>query len=112
MVTHDKLIFPSIITRLLCHFSISFPKSHHFTVINAINATTIRRSEAQVRPRWPWTEMATSPASTAPSTSAPSSSAGRVMLKAIMAQLVHMDAHLDTLNDELCQVNTHVGHIA
>ena len=29
-----------------------------------------------------------------------------------MAQLVRMDAHLDTLNDEFCQVNTHVGHIA
>ena len=29
-----------------------------------------------------------------------------------MAQLVHMDAHLDTLSDELCQVNTRVGHIA
>ena len=23
-----------------------------------------------------------------------------------MTQLVHMDAHLDTLSDELCQVNT------
>ena len=23
-----------------------------------------------------------------------------------------IDARLDTLNDELCQVNTHVGHIA
>ena len=29
-----------------------------------------------------------------------------------MAQLMHMDASLDTLNDELCQVNTRVGHIA
>ena len=29
-----------------------------------------------------------------------------------MAQLVCMDAHLDTLSDELCQVNTHVGRIA
>ena len=29
-----------------------------------------------------------------------------------MAQLVHMDAHLDTLNNELCQVNTCVGRIA
>ena len=28
-----------------------------------------------------------------------------------MTQLVHMDARLDTLSDELCQVNTHVGHI-
>ena len=29
-----------------------------------------------------------------------------------MAQLQHMDAHLDTLSDELCQLNTYVGHIA
>ena len=29
-----------------------------------------------------------------------------------MAQLVRMDARLDTLSDELCQVNTHVGRIA
>ena len=29
-----------------------------------------------------------------------------------MAQLQCMDARLDTLNDELCQVNTHVGRIA
>ena len=28
-----------------------------------------------------------------------------------MAQLQHMDARLDTLSDELCQVNTHVGRI-
>ena len=29
-----------------------------------------------------------------------------------MAQLVHMNAPFDTFNDELCQVNTRVGHIA
>ena len=29
-----------------------------------------------------------------------------------MAQLVRMDARLDTLSDELCQVNTRVGRIA
>ena len=29
-----------------------------------------------------------------------------------MAQLVRMDAHLDTLSDELCQVNTCVSCIA
>ena len=29
-----------------------------------------------------------------------------------MAQLVCMDARLDTLSDELCQVNNHVGCIA
>ena len=29
-----------------------------------------------------------------------------------MADLIHMDACLDTLSDELCQVNTCVGRIA
>jgi len=29
-----------------------------------------------------------------------------------MVQLQRMDARLDTLNDELCQVNTHIGCIA
>ena len=29
-----------------------------------------------------------------------------------MAQLVRMDAHFDTLSDELCQVNTCVGRIS
>ena len=29
-----------------------------------------------------------------------------------MVQLQCMDAHLDTLSDELCQVNTRVGRIA
>ena len=29
-----------------------------------------------------------------------------------MARLQRVDAHLDTLSDELCQVNTHVGRIA
>ena len=29
-----------------------------------------------------------------------------------MAQLQHMDAHLDTLSTELCQVNVRVGRIA
>ena len=41
-----------------------------------------------------------------------SSSAGGVTLKAVMAQLQHMDAHLNTLSDELCQVNTLVDRIA
>ena len=52
----------------------------------------------------------TPPTSFAPSTSVPSSSVGGVTLEAIMAQLVCMDARLDS--DELCQVNTRVGHIA
>ena len=29
-----------------------------------------------------------------------------------MAQLVHMDARLNTFSDKLCQVNTHVDRIA
>ena len=37
---------------------------------------------------------------------------GGVTLEAVMAQLQCMDACLDTLNDELCQVNTRVGRIA
>ena len=32
-------------------------------------------------------------------------------LEAIIAQLQRMDAWLDTLSDELCQVNTRVSHI-
>jgi len=52
------------------------------------------------------------PASIAPSTSATSSSTGGVTLEDIMAQLVRMDARLDTLSDELCQVNTRIGRVA
>ena len=57
-------------------------------------------------------ETATPPASFAPSTSAPSSLAGGVTLKVVMAQLQRMDARLNTLSDELCQVNTPVSRIA
>ena len=35
-----------------------------------------------------------------------------VTLKDIMAQLMRMDARLDTLSDELCQVNTRVEEVA
>ena len=37
---------------------------------------------------------------------------GGVTFDAIMVQLQCMDAHLDTLSDEQCQVNTRVGRIA
>ena len=53
MATRDKLIFPSAITRILHHFSVSFPESPHFTIISAIDATTVRQSEAQLRLRQP-----------------------------------------------------------
>ena len=39
--THDKLIFPLAITQILCHFSIFFPESSHFTVMCAIDTATV-----------------------------------------------------------------------
>ena len=35
--SRDKLIFPSAITRILCHFFIPFPSSDHFTIMYAID---------------------------------------------------------------------------
>ena len=48
-VTRNKLIFPSAITLILCHFSVSYPESPHFFVIGAIDVTTVRRSATQLR---------------------------------------------------------------
>ena len=45
-VFHDKLIFPFVITRILRHFSVPFPLSNHFTFMCAIDAATVKRSEA------------------------------------------------------------------
>ena len=50
-VTHDKLIFPSAITRILHHFSIPIPVSPFYTIMGAISAASVRRSEAQIRPK-------------------------------------------------------------
>ena len=110
-MTRDKLMFPSAITQILRHFSSLIPDSPYYTVMGAINAASVRRSEAQLQLKQPRMEMIDPPASTIPSTSAPSLGGG-VTLEAIMAQLQSMDALLDTLNDELCQVNTRVGRIA
>ena len=44
--THDKFIFPSAITRILHHFSVSYPESTHFFAMCAIDAATIRQSKA------------------------------------------------------------------
>ena len=74
--------------------------------MGAINTVTVRLSEAQLCSRQTQTETATPLAFLAPS-----SSTGGVTLEAIMAQLVHMDACLDTLSDKLCQVNTRAGLI-
>ena len=114
-VSCDKLIFPSAITRILCHFSVPFPSSDHFTIMCTIDYATVKRSEAQFRLRQldsaaPLSSSA--PYRSAPSTSAPSSSSGDVKLGDIIAQLQRMDAHLDTLSTELYQVNVCVGRIA
>ena len=108
--TSDKLIFLLAITRILHHFSVPFPVSDHFNVIGAIDAATVKRSEAQLCLRR--SGSAAPPTPSTPSTFAPSSSAGGVTLDAIMLQLQRMDARLDNLSDELCQVNIRVGHIA
>ena len=44
--THDKLIFPSAIIRILRHFSVHFPSSTHFSVMCAIDAATVKCSKA------------------------------------------------------------------
>ena len=56
--------------------------------------------------------MATPPASSTSSPSLPSFSVGGVTIEAIMVQLQCMDACLDNLSDELCQVTTCVSCIA
>ena len=113
-VSRDKLIFPSAITRILCHFSVPFPSSNHFTIMCAVDYATIKHSEAQFHSQQTDSAAPSSRSAQSQSTlsaSAPSSS-GDVSLGDIMAQLQHMDAQLDTLSTELYQVNICVGHIA
>ena len=44
--SHDKLIFPSAITRILHHFFVPFPSSDHFPFMCAIDYATVKRNEA------------------------------------------------------------------
>ena len=81
--SRDKLIFPSAITRILHHFSVPFPSSDHFTFMCAIDAATVKRSEAQFQLRQ--LDSAAPPSCSAPSTSTPSSAIGDVMLRDVMA---------------------------
>ena len=53
MTTHDKLIFPSAIMKLLCHFSVSYPESPHFSFMCAIDVATVKQSFAQLCSRQP-----------------------------------------------------------
>ena len=85
--SHDKLIFPSAITRILRHFSVPFPSSNHFTVMCAIDYATVKRSEAQFRSRQSNSTVPSShsaPSCYVPYASAPSSS-GDVYLGDVMA---------------------------
>ena len=87
-VTRDKLIFPSAITRILCHFSVPFPSSDHFPVMCAIDYATVKHSEAQFRSQQLDSiapPFHSTPSHSAPSTSASSSSSGDVTLRDIMA---------------------------
>ena len=47
----DKLIFPSAITRIFHHFSVPSPAYDPFTFMGAIDAATVKRSEAQFMSR-------------------------------------------------------------
>ena len=49
--TRDKLIFPSVITRILCYLLIPLPDSPFFPTMGAISAASVRRSEAQLQPK-------------------------------------------------------------
>ena len=97
--SRDKLIFPSAITRILCHFSAHFPSSDHFTVMCAIDYATVKRSEAQFQSRQ--SDSAAPPSRSALSAFVPSFSSSDVTLGDIMAQLQRMDARLDTFSTEL-----------
>ena len=44
--SHNKLIFPSATTRILCHAFVSYPESTHFSVMCSIDTATVRRSKA------------------------------------------------------------------
>ena len=88
-VSCDKLIFPSAITRILCHFSVPFLSSDHFSIMCAIDYATVKRSEAQFRSRQMDSAAPSSrsaPSRSTPSASAPSSS-GDVSLGDVMVQL-------------------------
>ena len=40
--TRDKLIFPSTITMIMCHASVSYLESSYFSIMGAINGVSVR----------------------------------------------------------------------
>ena len=103
--THDKLIFPSAITRILAHMHVTIPPSPLFHVMGSISKESIWRSAAQLTTKRPHVETMDAAPTLQPSfTSAPSSSSrADVSLANIKDQLQHMHAdfgtHLDHLFD-------------
>nr|POF02454.1 hypothetical protein CFP56_28063 [Quercus suber] len=65
--THDKLIFPLAITRILHHFSIPIIDSPYYIVMGAISVTFVKWSEAQLRPKRPRTKTTNPPTFLPPS---------------------------------------------
>ena len=47
--SHDELVFPSTITKILRHFFVHFPVSDYFTHICVIDAATVKCREVQFR---------------------------------------------------------------
>ena len=85
--SRDKLIFPFAITRILCHFSVPFPVSDHFSYMCAIDAATVKQSKVQFRSRQFGSAAPPSrsiPSRSASSTSIPSFSTSDVTLRDIM----------------------------
>ena len=110
--TRNKLIFPLAITQILRHFSIPILSSPYFTTVGAISVGSVWWSEAQLQLKRPRTETINPAIFAVPTSSLVVS----VTLEAIMAWLQQMEAdfgaRLDYLTDEMCQINTQVGHIA
>ena len=49
--SRDKLLFPSAIMWILCHFFVPFPSSDHFPIMCAIDYTIVKCSKTQFRAR-------------------------------------------------------------
>ena len=51
LASYVKVVFPSVITRILHHFVVPFLASDHFTYMCAIDAVIVKRSKAHFRSR-------------------------------------------------------------
>ena len=90
--THNKLIFPSTITRILTHMHVTIPPSLLFYVMGAISKESIQRSAVQLPAKQPCMEMMDATPTPRPSSSSALSSSSKadISLADIMNQLLHM----------------------